>query len=55
VRALDPDEVPPLPTTDQPFIKRPGRGDGDVSQHLEGSAGLVDAPADASKKKPAAR
>jgi pilus assembly protein CpaC len=55
VRALDPDEVPPLPTTDQPFIKRPGRGDADVSQHLEGSAGLVDAPADASKKKPAAR
>jgi pilus assembly protein CpaC len=54
VRALDPDEVPPLPTTPEPFIKKPGEetkksGDeakkaGDVGDHLEGRAGMVDAP-----------
>jgi pilus assembly protein CpaC len=60
VRALDPDEVPPLPTTPEPFIKKPGEepkksGDvmkqsGDASDQLEGSAGIVDAPA--AKRKP---
>ena len=60
VRALDPDEVPPLPTTPEPFIKKPGEdpkksGDdvkqpGDVGDHLEGRAGAVDAPA--AKRKP---
>ena len=40
VRALDPDEVPPLPTTIRPFIKR-----GDIGQQFEGSGGVVDAPA----------
>lgn len=47
VRALDPDEVPPLPTTPEPFIKRPGTVDGqsgDLGNHLEGAAGFVDAP-----------
>lgn len=63
VRALDPDEVPPLPTTPEPFIKKPGEdpkksGDdgvkhqGDVSNQLEGSAGLVDAPSQIGKRKP---
>ena len=40
VRPLNPDEVPPLPTTIRPFIKR-----GDVGQQLEGGGGVVDAPA----------
>ena len=48
VRALDPDEVPPLPTVPDPFIKRPatpGKAPGGVGgESLEGSAGLVDAP-----------
>ncbi len=63
VRALDPDEVPPLPTTPEPFIKKPGEdpkksGDetvkqqGDVSSQLQGSAGLVDAPPQPGKRKP---
>jgi pilus assembly protein CpaC len=50
VRALDPDEVPPLPTRPDPFIKRPGDEDrkpGGVSEDVEGRAGLVDAPAPA--------
>jgi len=54
VRALDPDEVPPLPTSAQPFIKKPGsRGDttGDIGQRLEGDAGVVDAPAAPAKRK----
>jgi hypothetical protein len=52
--------VPPLPTTPEPFIKKPGEepkksGDvmkqsGDASDQLEGSAGIVDAPA--AKRKP---
>ena len=47
VRALDPDEVPPLPTT--PEILHQETGDrrarpGDVGGRLEGGAGLVDAP-----------
>jgi pilus assembly protein CpaC len=58
VRALDPDEVPPLPTTPDPFIKKPaapvkkpagGNGNG---ESLEGSAGLVDAPLQAPARKP---
>jgi len=57
VQALDPDEVPPLPTTAQPFIRRPGsQGDksGDIGQRLDGDAGVVDAPA-AAKRKPSGR
>jgi pilus assembly protein CpaC len=53
VRALDPDEVPPLPTTPQPFIRKPGsRGDksGDIGERLDGDAGVVDAPP--AKRKP---
>jgi Flp pilus assembly secretin CpaC len=58
VRALDPDEVPPLPTTPQPFIKKPGsRGDksGDIGQRLDGDAGVVDAPAAPAKRKPSGK
>jgi pilus assembly protein CpaC len=40
VRALDPDEVPPLPTTPDSFIKKPG----EVGDRLEGGGGLVDPP-----------
>ena len=39
VRALNPDEVPPLPTTIRPFIKK-----GDIGQQLDGAGGVVDAP-----------
>jgi pilus assembly protein CpaC len=56
VRALDPDEVPPLPTTPDPFIKKPGAPvktpGGGVGESLEGSAGLVDAPLRAPARKP---
>ena len=53
VRALEPDEVPPLPTDSELFIdksKDPIKGKGPrgaagVSDRLEGGAGLVDAPA----------
>ena len=66
VRALDPDEVPPLPTTPEPFIKKPGEdpkksGDeghkqpGDVGEHLVGRAGLVDAPSQAGRPKPSSK
>jgi len=53
VRALDPDEVPALPTRPEPFIKKPGGGGqpGDIGQLLEGGGGLVDAPV---KESPAA-
>jgi pilus assembly protein CpaC len=48
VRPLNPDEVPPLPTTIRPFLKR-----GDVGQQFEGGGGVVDAPAgDRTKSKP---
>jgi pilus assembly protein CpaC len=40
VRPLNPDEVPPLPTLQQRFLKR---GD-DVGSKLEGGGGVVDAP-----------
>jgi pilus assembly protein CpaC len=46
VRPLNPDEVPPLPTLQQRFLKR----DDDIGARLEGGGGVVDAP-DASKKK----
>ena len=39
VRALNPDEVPPLPTLQQRFLKRD-----DVGSKLEGGGGVVDAP-----------
>ena len=39
VRPLDPDEVPPLPTSIRPLIKR-----GDIGQQLDGAGGVVDAP-----------
>jgi len=58
VRALDPDEVPPLPTSAQPFIKKPGtRGDssGDIGQRLDGDAGVVDAPAQPATRKPSGK
>jgi pilus assembly protein CpaC len=40
VRPLNPDEVPTLPTSIRPFIKK-----GDIGQQLEGAGGVVDAPA----------
>ena len=40
VRPLNPDEVPPLPTSIRPLIKR-----GDIGQQLDGAGGVVDAPA----------
>ncbi len=42
VRALDPDEVPPLPTQPRDFLPAP---QGDIGSQLEGGAGIVDAPA----------
>ncbi len=39
VRALNPDEVPPLPTNIRPLMKR-----GDIGQQLDGAGGAVDAP-----------
>ncbi len=47
VRPLNPDEVPTLPTSIRPFIKK-----GDIGQQLEGGGGVVDAPAEAPTKKP---
>jgi hypothetical protein len=44
VRPLDPDEVPPLPTTPDTFIQRPG----DVGSQLEGPAGVTDPSAPSS-------
>jgi pilus assembly protein CpaC len=49
VRALNPDEVPPLPTNIRPLIKR-----GDIGQQLDGAGGVVDAPAQ-EKGKPATK
>ncbi len=54
VRALDPDEVPPLPTRTDTFIKKPEpvkKPGGGVSDQIEGGAGLLDAPP-AAKRKP---
>jgi pilus assembly protein CpaC len=50
VRALNPDEVPPLPTSIRPFIKR-----GDIGQQLDGAGGVVDAPRKAEPAAPAVR
>jgi pilus assembly protein CpaC len=49
VRALDPDEVPPLPTLPKRFLGAPGGGG--VGEQIEGGAGLVDAPPVKSKDK----
>jgi pilus assembly protein CpaC len=49
VRALDPDEVPPLPTLPKRFLGSPGSGG--VGEQIEGGAGLVDAPPVKSKEK----
>jgi pilus assembly protein CpaC len=49
VRALNPDEVPPLPTSIRPFIKK-----GDIGQQLEGAGGVVDAPVAGSASKSSA-
>jgi pilus assembly protein CpaC len=46
VRALNPDEVPPLPTLQQRFLRR----EDDIGARLEGGGGVVDAP-DAAQKK----
>ena len=47
VHPMNPDEVPQLPTTIRPFIKK-----GDIGQQLEGGGGVVDAPlAEAPAKK----
>jgi pilus assembly protein CpaC len=43
VRALDPDEVPPLPTRPREFLAPP---DTDIGSQLEGGGGVVDAPAE---------
>lgn len=45
VRPLDPDEVPPLPTSTDSFIQPPAAGEGDIGSQLDGPAGTVDAPA----------
>ena len=55
VRALDPDEVPPLPTTPDMFLKRPtspGKGPGGIGGQIEGGAGLLDAPLTMPGRKP---
>jgi pilus assembly protein CpaC len=56
VRALDPDEVPPLPTNPDLFLRKPatppkGGGSGGVGDHLEGGAGILDAPPPAIRPK----
>ena len=50
VRALNPDEVPPLPTSIRPLIKR-----GDIGQQLDGAGGVVDAPSKGEPVSPAIR
>ena len=47
VRALNPDEVPPLPTSIRPLIKK-----GDIGQQLDGAGGVVDAPGKAKRTTP---
>jgi pilus assembly protein CpaC len=54
VRALDPDEVPPLPTNPDSFLKRPGapvKGSG-IGDRLQGGGGLLDAPAPPPVRRP---
>jgi len=46
VRALDPDEVPPLPVDQKRFLPR---GEG-IGEHLAGGGGAIDAPAATSGK-----
>ena len=46
VRPLNPDEVPPLPTLQQRFLRR----DDDIGGRLEGGGGVVDAPQPAGAK-----
>jgi pilus assembly protein CpaC len=46
VRPLNPDEVPPLPTLQQRFLRR----EDDIGGRLQGGGGVVDAP-DATEKK----
>jgi pilus assembly protein CpaC len=50
VRALNPDEVPPLPSIIKPPSGR-GGGSGTVAEQVQGGAGLVDAPAQPSATK----
>ena len=50
VRALNPDEVPALPTNIRPFIKK-----GDIGQQLDGAGGVVDAPGKAKSAAPVGR
>jgi pilus assembly protein CpaC len=50
IRALNPDEVPPLPTSIRPFIKK-----GDIGQQLDGAGGVVDAPRKSKDAAPAGR
>jgi pilus assembly protein CpaC len=54
VRPLDPDEVPALPTNQGDFIKNPGvtAKPGDLGGHIQGGAGLVDAPPQSLKRQP---
>jgi pilus assembly protein CpaC len=47
VRALDPDEVPPLPTRPRRFLEPPAP---DIGAELEGGGGTVDAPSATSEK-----
>jgi pilus assembly protein CpaC len=46
VRPLNPDEVPPLPTSIRPFIKK-----GDIGQQLDGAGGVMDAPPSSAQAK----
>jgi len=46
VRPLNPDEVPPLPTLQQRFLRR----EDDIGARLDGGGGVVDAPAAGQKK-----
>jgi hypothetical protein len=48
VRALEPDEVPPLPTLPGRFLKQ----DAEIGKRLEGGGGVVDAPAGKPGDKP---
>ena len=48
VRALEPDEVPPLPTIPGRFLKQ----DVEIGKQMEGGAGVVDAPAAKPGEKP---
>jgi pilus assembly protein CpaC len=54
VRPLDPDEVPALPTNQDDFIKNPvvTAKPGDLGGHIQGGAGLVDAPPQSLKRQP---